>query len=143
MARIFLSHASTDRDKAAEVHNWLKEQGHEVFLSFDHGDGILLGLGKRAEAGEVLRLHRVDGEEAGHGTLRLLLGYSTIGSGAARVEARGESERFGRSGVTGERSGRAWQSGADFALHPPSEALHREPKGRSGTSITPLTTGSA
>ena len=35
MARVFLSHASEDRALAAELHEWLGLEGHEVFLAAD------------------------------------------------------------------------------------------------------------
>ena len=43
MARVFLSHASEDHVAAAKLHQWLLQDGHEVFLDQDLGDGIALG----------------------------------------------------------------------------------------------------
>ncbi len=43
MARVFVSHASEDRALAREVHQWLVEAGHEVFLDQDLRDGISPG----------------------------------------------------------------------------------------------------
>jgi TIR domain len=43
MARVFVSHASKDAAPAAEVHRWLVDDGHEVFLDQDLSDGILAG----------------------------------------------------------------------------------------------------
>lgn len=43
MAKVFVSHASEDRALAGEVHRWLVEAGHEVFLDQDLRDGIALG----------------------------------------------------------------------------------------------------
>src|SRR4051794_2730000 len=43
MARVFVSHASQDAALAAEVHRWLVEDAHEVFLDQDLSDGILAG----------------------------------------------------------------------------------------------------
>ena len=43
MARVFVSHASEDHTAAAKLHQWLLEDGHEVFLDQDQGDGIALG----------------------------------------------------------------------------------------------------
>ena len=43
MARVFVSHASKDRPLAGEVHQWLIDAGHEVFLDQDMRDGITLG----------------------------------------------------------------------------------------------------
>ena len=43
MARIFLSHASEDLALAGELHRWLIEAGHQVFLDQDLRDGIAVG----------------------------------------------------------------------------------------------------
>ena len=43
MAKVFISHASEDRALAGEVHRWLVEAGHEVFLDQDLRDGVALG----------------------------------------------------------------------------------------------------
>ena len=43
MARVFVSHASQDHLLAAELHDWLTKQGHNVFLDQDLRDGIVLG----------------------------------------------------------------------------------------------------
>jgi hypothetical protein len=43
VARVFVSHASEDHDVAAEVHRWLVEDDHDVFLDQDLRDGITLG----------------------------------------------------------------------------------------------------
>src|SRR5256885_8932260 len=43
MARVFVSHASQDGRAAADVHQWLRADGHEVFLDQDRNDGIALG----------------------------------------------------------------------------------------------------
>jgi Novel STAND NTPase 1/TIR domain len=43
VARVFVSHASEDHTAAAKLHQWLLEDGHEVFLDQDLGDGIALG----------------------------------------------------------------------------------------------------
>src|SRR3954462_8617057 len=43
MARVFVSHASTDAALAAEVHRWLVDGGHEVFLDQDLSDGLVVG----------------------------------------------------------------------------------------------------
>jgi hypothetical protein len=43
VARVFVSHAGEDRVLAGEVHRWLVEAGHEVFLDQDLRDGIALG----------------------------------------------------------------------------------------------------
>ena len=43
MARVFVSHAGADTALAGEVHRWLVEDGHEVFLDRDLRDGIAVG----------------------------------------------------------------------------------------------------
>lgn len=43
MARVFVSHASKDRELAGEPHRWLTDDGHEVFLDQDLRDGIAVG----------------------------------------------------------------------------------------------------
>jgi len=43
VARVFLSHADVDLTLAREVHGWLVEAGHEVFLDRDPQDGIAVG----------------------------------------------------------------------------------------------------
>jgi WD40 repeat protein/energy-coupling factor transporter ATP-binding protein EcfA2 len=43
MARVFISHASEDRECAGQLHRWLVAEGHEVFLAQDLHDGILVG----------------------------------------------------------------------------------------------------
>ncbi|MGH3809610.1 MAG: TIR domain-containing protein, partial [Pseudonocardiaceae bacterium] len=43
MARVFVSHASEDIAVAREIHQWLVEGGHEVFLDQDPHDGIAVG----------------------------------------------------------------------------------------------------
>jgi WD40 repeat protein len=43
MARVFVSHASQDRQLADEVHRWLSGDGHEVFLDHHPDEGIALG----------------------------------------------------------------------------------------------------
>ena len=43
MARVFVSHASEDAALADEVHRWLVQDGHEVFLDQDLRDGIVVG----------------------------------------------------------------------------------------------------
>jgi TIR domain/AAA ATPase domain len=40
MAQVFLSHSSKNDDLAADVHDWLKAEGHDVFLDNDRQDGI-------------------------------------------------------------------------------------------------------
>jgi hypothetical protein len=43
MARVFVSHAGNDRELAHEVHRWLSDDGHQVFLDQDLTDGIVVG----------------------------------------------------------------------------------------------------
>ena len=43
MANVFISHAGADSGWAKQVHGWLKEDGHEVFLDRDRNDGVLPG----------------------------------------------------------------------------------------------------
>jgi WD40 repeat protein len=55
MARVFISHARDGLDQAAEIHQWLTETGHEVFLDRDRRDGIGLGEKWRERLHERLR----------------------------------------------------------------------------------------
>jgi WD40 repeat protein len=43
VARVFVSHASEDRECAGRLHQWLVGEGHEVFLDQDLHDGIPVG----------------------------------------------------------------------------------------------------
>jgi WD40 repeat protein len=43
MARVFISHASQDHELADELHRWLMQEGHEVFLDQHPDDGIAVG----------------------------------------------------------------------------------------------------
>jgi hypothetical protein len=43
VARVFVSHASEDRECAGQLHQWLVDEGHEVFLDQDLRDGIPVG----------------------------------------------------------------------------------------------------
>ena len=43
MARVFISHASEDLALAHELHRWLVEAGHQIFLDQDLRDGIAVG----------------------------------------------------------------------------------------------------
>jgi WD40 repeat protein/energy-coupling factor transporter ATP-binding protein EcfA2 len=43
VARVFVSHASDDREPTDEVHRWLVAEGHEVFLDQDLIDGVMVG----------------------------------------------------------------------------------------------------
>jgi len=43
VARVFVSHASEDRECAGQLHQWLVAEGHEVFLDQDLRDGIAVG----------------------------------------------------------------------------------------------------
>ncbi len=55
MARVFVSHASEDRALADEVHQWLVEAGHEVFLDQDLRDAIAAGQEWEQQLHERLR----------------------------------------------------------------------------------------
>ncbi len=55
MARVFVSYASKDPVLACEVHGWLVEAGHEVFLDQDPRDGIAVGELWRTRLVERLR----------------------------------------------------------------------------------------
>ncbi|MGH3831205.1 MAG: TIR domain-containing protein [Pseudonocardiaceae bacterium] len=55
MARVFLSYAREDLALAREVHRWLVEAGHEVFLDQNPRDGIALGEQWRHRLNERLR----------------------------------------------------------------------------------------
>ncbi|MGQ0776541.1 MAG: toll/interleukin-1 receptor domain-containing protein [Pseudonocardiales bacterium] len=43
VAQVFVSHASADLALAREVHGWLVQAGHEVFLDRDPRDGLVVG----------------------------------------------------------------------------------------------------
>jgi hypothetical protein len=43
VARVFISHASDDGGVAGQLHDWLLDDGHEVFLAKDLRGGIALG----------------------------------------------------------------------------------------------------
>ncbi len=55
MARVFVSYASEDLALARNVHGWLVEAGHEVFLDRDPHEGIALGAAWRQRLHERLR----------------------------------------------------------------------------------------
>jgi hypothetical protein len=55
VARVFVSHASQDRVLAAELHEWLADDGHDVFLDRDLHDGISLGEEREQRLYERLR----------------------------------------------------------------------------------------
>ncbi|HEU0088610.1 MAG TPA: TIR domain-containing protein [Pseudonocardiaceae bacterium] len=56
MARVFVSHAREDLGLAREVHQWLIEAGHEVFLAQDLRDGIAVGEEWEPRLHDELRL---------------------------------------------------------------------------------------
>jgi len=58
VARVFVSHASVDLTVAGEVHAWLVDAGHEVFLDRDLRDGI--AVGEQWEKQLYERLHWAD-----------------------------------------------------------------------------------
>jgi WD40 repeat protein/ABC-type uncharacterized transport system YnjBCD ATPase subunit len=43
VARVFVSHASEDREYADQLHQWLVAEGHQVFLDQDLRDGVVVG----------------------------------------------------------------------------------------------------
>ena len=43
MANVFISHAGADTGWAEQIHQWLWEDGHKVFLDSDKDDGIVAG----------------------------------------------------------------------------------------------------
>ena len=55
VARVFVSYASKDLALSYEVHGWLVEAGHEVFLDQDPRDGIAVGEQWRTRLQERLR----------------------------------------------------------------------------------------
>ena len=55
MARVFVSHASDDREVTDEVHRWLVAEGHEVFLDRDPRDGMVVGEEWEQRLSERLR----------------------------------------------------------------------------------------
>ncbi|MGQ0779015.1 MAG: toll/interleukin-1 receptor domain-containing protein, partial [Pseudonocardiales bacterium] len=55
MARVFISHASEDLALAGELHRWLVDDGHEVFLDQDLRDGIAVGEEWEQQLHERLR----------------------------------------------------------------------------------------
>jgi len=56
VARVFVSHAGEDLTLAREVHRWLVEAGHEVFLAQDLRDGIAVGEQWEQRLHDELRL---------------------------------------------------------------------------------------
>ncbi|MGH3971994.1 MAG: TIR domain-containing protein [Pseudonocardiaceae bacterium] len=55
MARVFLSHAGEDQKPTDDVHEWLLDGGHEVFLDRDMRNGIALGAEWEKRLHERLR----------------------------------------------------------------------------------------
>lgn len=55
MARVFVSHASEDLALAFELHRWLVDDGHEVFLDQHLHDGIAVGEQWKQQLHERLR----------------------------------------------------------------------------------------
>ncbi|MGH3824220.1 MAG: toll/interleukin-1 receptor domain-containing protein [Pseudonocardiaceae bacterium] len=55
MAKIFISHASEDREPTDEVRRWLVAEGHEVFLDQDLRNGIVVGEEWEQRLNERLR----------------------------------------------------------------------------------------
>ena len=44
MANVFISHTGADIGWAREIHRWLSEDGHQVFLDVDRHDGVPVGV---------------------------------------------------------------------------------------------------
>ena len=55
MIKVFVSYAGADRERADELHQWLVNAGHEVFLAHDLRDGIVGGEQWRLRLYERLR----------------------------------------------------------------------------------------
>ena len=55
MANVFISHCSADKSWAEQIHQWLSEDGHKVFLDSDKDDGIAAGDERRTRLYERLR----------------------------------------------------------------------------------------
>ncbi|MDQ3765029.1 MAG: toll/interleukin-1 receptor domain-containing protein [Actinomycetota bacterium] len=55
MAKVFISHASDDREPTDEVQQWLVAEGHEVFLAPDLRNGIVVGEEWEQRVNERLR----------------------------------------------------------------------------------------
>jgi hypothetical protein len=55
VARVFISHASEDREPTDEVHRWLVAEGHEVFLDRDLRSGMVVGEEWEQRLSERLR----------------------------------------------------------------------------------------
>ena len=55
MANVFISHNSSDVGWAEQIHQWLSEDGHKVFLDSDKDDGIATGDEWRPRLYERLR----------------------------------------------------------------------------------------
>jgi energy-coupling factor transporter ATP-binding protein EcfA2 len=55
MIKVFVSYAGKDRERADELHQWLINKGHEVFLAHDLRDGVVGGEQWRLRLYERLR----------------------------------------------------------------------------------------
>jgi hypothetical protein len=75
VARVFISHSSTDVALASEVHQWLAQDGHEVFLDRDPQDGIEIGEEWQQRLHERLALGRRDGMHLDPGLYQLDMVY--------------------------------------------------------------------
>ena len=56
MANVFISHTGADIGWARELHGWLSEDGHQVFLDVDRHDGVQVGVEWERLLYERLRL---------------------------------------------------------------------------------------
>lgn len=55
MAKVFVSYARVDRERADQLYQWLVAEGHEVFLDEDLRHGIAVGEGWEQRSHERLR----------------------------------------------------------------------------------------
>jgi hypothetical protein len=44
LANVFISHTGADIGWAREIHGWLSDDGHQVFLDVDRHDGVQVGV---------------------------------------------------------------------------------------------------
>ena len=56
VANVFISHTGADIGWAREIHGWLSEDGHQVFLDVDRHDGVPVGVEWERLLYERLRL---------------------------------------------------------------------------------------
>ena len=71
MANVFISHTGADIGWARQIHGWLSEDGHSVFLDVDQHDGVPVGVEWRRLLYERLTVGRRDGVCRLAGVLRV------------------------------------------------------------------------